>query len=188
MPSESWYGVVNGDDDLMQGDFVYGCPIVIPSTTVLADGMEIEGSVSNYDVIIMSQSCDMKYKKVKLVLVCPFWPLEEYTKTFSHLKSDNLKEALRRGYLPGNHLLAKCDLDEFRKDDYLVVDFRNVFSVPINYLSAKAKSQEKRLRLKPPFREHLSQAFARFFMRVGLPADIPKFIEREVSVEEVPIA
>ena len=84
--------------------------------------------------------------------------------------------------------MAKCDLDGFRNDDYLVVDFRSVFSVPINYLSAKAKSQEKRLRLKPPFREHLSQAFARFFMRVGLPADIPKFIENEVSVEEVPNA
>jgi hypothetical protein len=32
-----------------------------------------------------------------------------------------------------------------------------------------------RLRLLPPYREHLSQAFARLFMRVGLPADIPPF-------------
>jgi hypothetical protein len=29
--------------------------------------------------------------------------------------------------------------------------------------------------LLPPYREHLSQAFARFFMRVGLPVDIPPF-------------
>ena len=27
----------------------------------------------------------------------------------------------------------------------------------------------------PPIREHLSQAFARFFMRVGLPFNIPPF-------------
>ena len=27
----------------------------------------------------------------------------------------------------------------------------------------------------PPHREHLSQAFARFFMRVGLPIDIAPF-------------
>jgi hypothetical protein len=33
----------------------------------------------------------------------------------------------------------------------------------------------KRLRLLPPYREHLSQSFARFFMRVGLPIDIPPF-------------
>jgi len=30
----------------------------------------------------------------------------------------------------------------------------------------------KRLRLCPPYREHLAQAFARFFMRVGLPQDV----------------
>jgi hypothetical protein len=29
-------------------------------------------------------------------------------------------------------------------------------------------------RLLPPYREHLSQSFARYFMRVGLPVDIPK--------------
>lgn len=29
------------------------------------------------------------------------------------------------------------------------------------------------LRLHPPYREHLSQAFARFFLRVGLAGDIP---------------
>jgi hypothetical protein len=28
----------------------------------------------------------------------------------------------------------------------------------------------------PPYREHLSQAFARYFMRVGLPSDIPSFL------------
>ncbi len=32
-----------------------------------------------------------------------------------------------------------------------------------------------RLRLLPPYREHLAQGFARFFMRVGLPVDIPAF-------------
>ncbi len=31
---------------------------------------------------------------------------------------------------------------------------------------------QPRLRLLPPYREHLSQAFARFFMRVGLPVQV----------------
>jgi hypothetical protein len=38
-----------------------------------------------------------------------------------------------------------------------------------------ANAAGHRLRLLPPYREHLSQAFARLFMRVGLPADIPPF-------------
>ena len=32
-----------------------------------------------------------------------------------------------------------------------------------------------KVRILPPYREHLAQAFARFFMRVGLPVDVPPF-------------
>ena len=37
----------------------------------------------------------------------------------------------------------------------------------------------RRLRLLPPYREHLSQSFARFFMRVGLPIDTPSFTAKK---------
>jgi hypothetical protein len=38
-----------------------------------------------------------------------------------------------------------------------------------------AAEQGDGIRLLPPYREHLAQAFARFFMRVALPVDIPDF-------------
>jgi len=47
--------------------------------------------------------------------------------------------------------------------------------VPFDFIVDLAKKKGKRLRLLPPYREHLSQAFARFFIRVGLPVDIPQF-------------
>jgi hypothetical protein len=54
-----------------------------------------------------------------------------------------------------------------------VVDFHEVFSLPVSFLELWLKKANRpRLRLMPPYREHLSQAFARFFMRVGLPLDI----------------
>ena len=56
-----------------------------------------------------------------------------------------------------------------------MVDFRNVYGVPFGFLEELSASRGERLRLLPPYREHLSQAFARFFMRVGLPTDIPSF-------------
>jgi hypothetical protein len=71
-------------------------------------------------------------------------------------------------------LINKIDIGAFKKD-FLIVDFRNVFGVHISFLMQFIRNQNKRLRLLSPYREHLSQAFARFFMRVGLPADIPKF-------------
>jgi hypothetical protein len=55
-----------------------------------------------------------------------------------------------------------------------VVDFHEVHTAPLNQVRAFAKSAGKRLRLRPPYREHLAQAFARFFMRVGLPGDVPR--------------
>jgi len=78
-------------------------------------------------------------------------------------------ENLRKGYLPGYHLLNKYDA---HLNDYQVVDFRNVYGIQIDSLKAICKDLEKRIRLLPPYREHLSQAFARYFMRVGLPQDV----------------
>jgi hypothetical protein len=55
-----------------------------------------------------------------------------------------------------------------------IVEFRRVYSLPIAYVRRHVRVASH-LRLLPPYREHLSQAFARFFMRVGLPMDIPPF-------------
>lgn len=72
--------------------------------------------------------------------------------------------------MPGYHLLNKSN--EHSLYDYIVVDFKNVYGIQINNLRDIAQKIESRIRLLPPYREHLSQAFARYFMRVGLPQDI----------------
>jgi hypothetical protein len=56
-----------------------------------------------------------------------------------------------------------------------VVDFREIYSLPFDYLAHRAAQLGTRWRLAPPFLEHFSQSFARFFMRVGLPASIPPY-------------
>jgi len=171
MKNYPWYEVVSGKDDLMQGDFIMDCPVVIPPSEISED---IDVKIMNYNVVIMSQSCDLIQRKLDLVLVCPIWPLSEFERRSDFFKSRRGKEALRQGNVPGYHLLNKCEIDGF-KTEYLVVDFRSVYSVPFNFLVELAQKRDKRLRLLPPYREHLSQAFARFFMRVGLPVDIPPF-------------
>jgi hypothetical protein len=172
MEKYPWYEIVEGDS-LLQGDFINQCPIVLPPSTIEL-GKKVIAEVIEYDVIIISQSCDLEQKKLELVLVCPIWSLAEFENKNPSFKSGKMKESLRRGYLPGYHLLNKCEIDGFQTD-YLVVDFRSVYSVPFDFIVGLAKRRGKRLRLLPPYREHLSQAFARFFMRVGLPVDIPPF-------------
>lgn len=56
-----------------------------------------------------------------------------------------------------------------------IVNFRQVYSVPLNAIARFANRSTPRLRLLPPYREHLSQAFARFFARIGLPKDIERY-------------
>jgi hypothetical protein len=45
----------------------------------------------------------------------------------------------------------------------LVVDFREIYSLPFEFLTKHTESLETRWRLQSPYLEHFSQAFARFF-------------------------
>ncbi len=172
MSKYPWYEIVKNDELLLQGDFIDACPIIVPPDKIEENGVEVD--VVNYNVIVMSQSCDLAQEKIDLVLVCPYFPLNEMEKLNDFFKSKKGKETLRRGNLPGYHLLNKSKLKEFQTE-YLIVDFHNVFSVHFDYLKGLARKRNNRLRLLSPYKEHLSQAFARFFMRVGLPVDIPPF-------------
>jgi len=174
MTDYSWYTIVNAKSDLMQGDFINECPIVVPPSEITNEEVK-EVSIKNYNVVVMSQSCDLAQKNLDLVLVCPVWPLSEVEREKPDYGKPKMKEKLKRGYLPGYHLLNRCSIEKFQTD-YLLVDFRNVYSISFDFLVELVQKKGKRVRLLPPYREHLSQAFARFFMRVGLPVDIPSFV------------
>jgi hypothetical protein len=170
-----WYEIVDNKEPVLQGDVLLSCPVFIPSAeSILKEGESPTGNIDEYDVIVMSQSCDLILKKLDLVLVCPIWTLNDLEKENDYFKKREGKETLRQGNVPGYHLLNKCVINGFERE-YTVVDFRRSYSLPFDLINKIAKNQNSRLRLQPPYREHLSQAYARFFMRVGLPIDIPKF-------------
>ena len=164
-----WYGRIN-EENLEQGDFFFPCHVIIPTAHPTEEEAPVK--VVKYNVIIMSQSCDLENKKLNLVLVCPFWPLGEFKKMNSYFNSERGFTDLKRGNSSGYHLLNKIPFEGDFPDDYIVVDFRSVYGVPFEYLTQLARDTKNRVRLLPPYKEHLSQAFARFFMRVGLPVAI----------------
>lgn len=168
-----WYSTVRSSESPQQGDFILRCQIFQPKVEAIKNGEKIPVTAKEYDVIILSQSCDLISEKIKLVLVCPFYTLTELGETDSNYKSPAKKNALKNGFVVGMHLLEKCDINNC--NDYLVVDFKSTYAVPLEFLKNIISDRGDRIRLMPPYREHLSQAFARFFMRVGLPMDIPNF-------------
>ena len=76
------------------------------------------------------------------------------------------------GYVWNQCLLSGVELGEV-KTEVRAVFFHEVFTLPRWFLEGLLAARAlPRLRLRPPYREHLSQAFARFFMRVGLPQPV----------------
>ena len=68
-----WYEIVKKNDPIKQGDLVNSCPTINPvSDSDIGEGKKLSGDVVEYDVVVMSQSCDLEHEKIDLVLVCPF--------------------------------------------------------------------------------------------------------------------
>lgn len=173
IPDYPWYSNVPSTEPLQQGDFVLNCQIVQPTAEAQQTGQTLRADIAEYDVIVMSQSCDLALEKIELVLVCPFYSLTALGSIAPDFKSIAKKENLKKGQVVAMHLLDKISING--AEDHLVVDFKSVYAVPLKFLKQIIVSRGSRIRLLPPYREHLSQAFARFFMRVGLPEKMMPF-------------
>ena len=175
---KSWYKVISGDE-LEQGDIIEDCPIYYPPDD-LAGRDNLEEVLFNWarvTTVVISQTCDLVKgrKNIKQAVLCQVWELSELRGKV--LLDDNAVEDVRRGNRPPLHMLNECNLPNFHRE-FRVVDFRYVYTLPVGFLRKHVLLQSERLRLLSPYKEHLAQSFAQFFMRVGLPSDIPPFVKR----------
>lgn len=165
------------DDSLLQGDFLnsVGVPVMPPDQEdiPLPEERPVDAEVTYRNVVVLSPSCDLFHGKLEYVLVAPHQPLTQAKEKHPILLKTQNRDALRQGNQVGLHPLNQCDIPGF-ETEVLVVDFRSAFTIPLSYAIDRAARPGVRLRLMPPYREHLAQAYARFIMRIGLPVDIPK--------------
>lgn len=170
-----------------QGDLLNKFPVVELPTSI-ADALvekadkqiEATGSLKTFNVVIMTQSCDLEYyKDTDQVIICPRYDLKEAkNRNGQSLNSKNKWGQLRKGQIVGSYLMKRCDL-KGHEFNYQVVDLQRVMTVPYNLVREVASKLGDRVRLLPPYREHLAQAFVRQFMRVGLPIDLPQEFPEE---------
>ena len=185
--SPDWYEVTQGSE-LLQGDLLRACPI--PRVLGLEQwplraGQPLEVDITQEDVVIVSQSCDLANAKIHDVVLAQVldWQvacraLIQQGNTFA--RSRNFRRALVAGNIPSLSLLHKYERAPTL--GWSIVDFHRLFVLPKPVVIAVAQAAGPRLRLRSPYREHLAQALARYFMRVGLPHDAQAF-EREGEVE-----
>lgn len=175
-----WYEIIE-DEELKQGNILENCPVFYPPKEMKWPvDLESEPPEFGYGlqkVIIMSQSCDLEPNQKSdmwLVLLCPIWSLLESSKVNQFLASSFGKEECRRGHMTGYHMIDQCD-HKLLNQEISIVSFREVWSLPLDFVRNLAKITGARPCLRSPYREHLAQSFARYFMRVGLPVNIPEF-------------
>lgn len=161
---------------LAQGDLLPGClvPQFGADFGTAGEGAAENLGLSESTLIIVTQSCDLENGKVELVALCPTHTLDEFAAVNPKYKNHKEWDNVRKGRVEGLHMLGSpTNPDD--NSSALVVDFGQIFSLPPAYLEKKAEGLGERLRLDSPFLEHFSQSFARYFMRVGLPSQIPAF-------------
>ncbi len=170
----AWWIEVSGPT-LAQGDYLPNCPVPVFNVEYEnQDNANAEVPVDLRDCIVLTQSCDLENNKAPFVALCPLHSISEFENVNPAFSKKGEWEKVRKGRIEALHLVASMTAPENNRT-CLVADFREIYSLPLAYLQGHAERAGKRWRLQSPYLEHFSQAFARFFMRVGLPSDIPSF-------------
>lgn len=187
--NNSWYEVVPPEQRLGQGDLLFDCPLLVWKDDSPAVPRGDPAEISSFvewrlrNVIVLSQACDLEHGKVKDVVLSPHFALSDYRLLWANWMQARNQIASEKAWkrmcedVSDGYVWNLTFLDQFAGPDastgVRVVDFHQVFTAPRRLLEAQIASAAKlRLRLRSPYVEHLSQAFARYFMRVGLPLPI----------------
>ena len=163
-----WYSLVSNEEPLSQGDLLKGINVFFPLPPDTSG--KINNEAKEYDLVVMTQSCDLvDIKNDDLILLCPIFPFIDLFKPSERI--DYWKK-LVAGRLIHSHLINKCEI-KGHEFDYQVIDMKVIFTIQYSLLKTQI-NDKVRIRMLPPYREYMAQAFARQFMRIGLPDDLPR--------------
>jgi hypothetical protein len=170
----NWWTSVQGEK-LAQGDLLEDCLMPVFNVLSANDPNEVQEQEAKLArLIVVTQSCDLENDKAEFVALCSAYRIPEFERTSPAFAKKGVWEQVRRGRIEGLHLLASPTAPDDNSQCF-VVDFRRIVSLPVGYVTKHATGLGDRPRLQSPFVEHFSQSLARFFMRVGLPSQIPAF-------------
>ena len=171
MTESVWEKVV--DPQLRQGDYLTDC--YVPVFLDPKAAQEIQNiPIDVFDLIVITQSCDLVQNKARLVAMCPIYSIQVFQEKNPDYKRKGKWNEVKKGRVEGLHMLGAVNNPTINREA-LVVNFREIYSLPYEYLVKRAAELGQRWRLRSPFLEDFSQAFGRFFMRVGLPTTIAEF-------------
>ena len=195
-PEHPWYEEAACTARLTQGDIIEVCPVLAfaeePAVETsrglegLRQGLDASAGVEPVRAILMTRASDLVHAHVRNVILSPIYHVADYRTLWEEAERargqnptskswEKHTKEIRDGKIWNLAMLRPHDVtggQALNMPDQ-IVDFHGVFGVPLRFLAEWVRaSGAPRLRLRPPHREHLSQSFARFFTRVGLPQEI----------------
>lgn len=164
-----------------QGDLVFGIPVPrVTHLTLAGDRPELTFRVDRIDAILVTQTCDLGNVKVRTVLLARVVSWRDFAAAQFAAGNTAVKSSAYLNNLIRGDILPLALLHERATRPALpwsICDFRELYTVDRDHLDdfTSQPGSRQRLRLLSPYKEHFAQAFARFFMRAGLPHDAGPF-------------
>jgi len=177
---------VKADNRICQGDVIQDVDCI--ETVIEIEGIIEVSKITFPLVIVLTQDCDLEQdhllrfeqkdtqdKRLISVLVAPLYNAE-HVFAGEHLSELGINSQLiKKGKTPGNFLMTnqnpRCHYVEFPKQVNIVpsvIDFKHYFSVHVSYLQ-ELKKGNFICTVSELYREDISQRFASFLSRIGLP-------------------
>jgi len=179
---DAWFEAVDKDEPLEQGDILRNCPVpvfasALPSTEEAARIVEVVYDLEILDVIILSQSCDItmqdgKPRRVEDIVTCPAWELPKLREVYPEIDRGGSISEIIKGRRPLWHALAPSSISGLERA-HTFLEFRRIIVLPAAHLEALATLQSRRLRLRSPWREHMSYAAGALLSRPAIPEPVP---------------
>jgi hypothetical protein len=172
--SEFWLPV--GGPDLEQGDLLPNClvPVFAPEDL---EGEEATVPLQSADLIVATQSCDLEQHNAPFVVFARILTMQEFEEANRDMKGKQWNQVVKRRF---EYLLMLRNPDAAEDmTAALVVDFRQIVTLPVMWSETHAEGLGERWRLKPPYLEDFSQALGSYFARVALPTPIPEFTKED---------
>jgi hypothetical protein len=157
------------DAPIDQGDIVSNCPIGFVVGCHLDQRDAVELGCERRRALVLTQTCDLVNDKTSLVTVAVTHDARSLVER-GLLKPGDIRGAVRAGRVFGWYFLPASQEHGLPET---IVDFRQVFSMPRDLVSALCRNGHRCARLQVPFREHLARHFAETYARIGLPEPYP---------------
>lgn len=179
----------NTDQRWSQGDILRDVSMVLWAEQI-EDSLEVREHNLGY-CVVLSQDCDLLHdynsranpqpkdhdKFLQSILVCPAYPadslwegshLKEQKFVMQRINSDEKKRVKQNNAYRYHYLNSDLNL----QIPELVIDFKHYFTIPRDIVYRNNFRSCYLATIGDLFREHLSQRFATFLSRIGLPEPV----------------